>query len=325
VARFCRTRDPLSCHVRGRAGAPTGRAGWAPVAWPVVRTGSATVAELLAHGGWLLDDARARAAANPDTFHLPRDETLARVVPGTQVRVIVQVADQADPVIDGLDPYDADGRPNLVVGHERVWLWVLSLDGPDLDASVLGVLANDPVATHTRLRPGAQLRVPLRQVIDVVLEPRVSMADELSAMAELGFPLRAEAETVAPEDPLRLPTIDPAMADVAAHLGVRPERPYPAPFVRALIGRTVADGVRPLYGGRGRPRPDRGDSGWTIWAGEPDMHAASERDGFDIVPIPEVRARSREVWSFLALPPGWAFVLAPDDTVDLYEDPDLLA
>jgi hypothetical protein len=290
-----------------------------------MRTGANSVEDLLAHGGWLLDDAQARHRANPDTFVLPRAETLAAVVPGTMVRAIFQVLDQADPIIDDLDPYDDEGRPNLVVGHERMWLWVLSLDRPGADAILTGVLTNVPVATHTRLVPGVQVELPLAQVIDVDLAPKVPMGDELAAMAELGFPILPVDEATTPEDRDRLPSLPPSMAEIAEQHGVRPERPYPAPMVRVLLGRTLAPGIRPIYGGRARPQADRGDAGWTIWATHPDMHEASSTDGFDIVPVTEVRDRCPEVWPFLALPPGWAFVLAPDGTIDVYEEPELLA
>lgn len=289
-----------------------------------MRTGAASIDELLAHGGWAIDDAAARAAANPGRFLLPRPETLARIEPGMQIAAIFLVLDQADPVVDGIEPWGADGRPRLVVGHERLWLWVRAVGGTGDDASVIGVIADDPIATHTRLRAGAQVRVSLGRIVDVVLEPPVPMDEELDAMQQLGHPLIALEETVRPEDPTRPPTIDPSMAALAVHHGVRPERPYPAPVVRAMLGRTAVHGARPIFGGRARPNPERGDSGWTIWAGSPDLHEAVDRDGLDIVGIPEIRSRCRDAWPFLALPPGWAFSISPDDQVTVLEDPALL-
>lgn len=288
-----------------------------------MRTGAVTVDELLARGGWAIDDARARAAANPATFALPRPETIAALRPGMQIAAIFLLCDQADPVIDGVAPWDGD-RPVLVVGHERLWLWVRAIDGSGPDASVIGVVANDPIATHSRLRAGAQVRVPTADIVDVAVEPPVTMADELAAMAELGYPMLTLEETREPENPTRWPTIEPAMTAVALHHGVRPERPYPAPVVRARLGRTVVPGARPLFGGRRRPDPERGDSGWTIWAGPADLHLATEIHGFDAVSIPEIRERCTEVWPFLALPPGWTFSLDPDDRLRIAEDPDLI-
>lgn len=289
-----------------------------------MRTGAATVDDLLTTGGWAIDDARTRAAANPTRFLLPRPETLAAVAPGMQIAAIFMVLDQADPVIDGVDPWSDEGLPNLVVGHERLWLWVRAVGGRGENASVLGVIADDPIATHTRLRAGAQVRVPVHDIVDVAVRPPVDMDEELTAMQELGHPLAGPEETLLPEDPTRSPSIDPAMAEVARHHGIRPERPYPAPVVRAMLGRTARTGSRPLYGGRSRPNPERGDSGWTIWSGDPDQHTASEADGFDIVTIPEIRDRCRDAWPFLALPPGWSFSLDPADRLTVVEAPELL-
>lgn len=289
-----------------------------------MRTGALTVDELLPRGGWAIDDARARAAANPTSFILPRDETLTRIEPGMQVAAIVMVCDQADPVVDGVEPWAEDGRPNLVVGHERLWFWVRAIGGSGADASVLGVLADDPIATHTRLVAGAQVRIPLEQLVDVVTTPSTPMDEELTAMQELGRVLVSPEETSLPEDPTRPPTIDPAMAEIARHHGVRPERPFPAPVVRLMLGRTAVHGARPLYGGRSRPNPERGDCGWTIWSGDPDLHTASEADGFDVVAVTELHDRCRDAWPFLALPPGWTFSIDPDDRLRVAEDPDLL-
>lgn len=284
----------------------------------------ASVEQLLAHGGWALDDAQVRHAANPDSFWLPPADQLSRLVPGTTARLIFEVLDQADPVVDQQDPYDAHGDPNLVVAHERMWVWVDSVSGDGPDADLVGVLMNLPVATHSRLVPGAQVRFRRRDVIDLQLEPPVRMADETAAMTESGFPVLAPDVVEAPEDPRRDPTIAPSQAEVCARYGVRPHRPSPTPFVRCLVGRSVADGVWPVFGVRSRPHPDRSDCGWSIWAVESDMQDVVDADGFEVVPVQEVKTRNRDAWRYLALPPGWAFVLGPDGFEDVYQDPDLL-
>lgn len=280
--------------------------------------------ELIAHGGWRIDDAQARHAASPDTFWLPPADQLSRLAPGASVRIIFQIADQADPVVDGLDPYDAAGRPNLVVAHERMWLWVESVVGGGNEAELVGILMNLPVATHSRLVPGARVRFRPRDVIDLDLDPPMPMRDDLAAMADSGRPvLDLDAATV-PEDPLRDPTIAPSQAEVCARFGVRPERPSPVPFVRGLVGRTVAEGAWPLYGARWPPTPERSDCGWVIWAGHRDMDEALEADGFDAVPVTDLYRRSPIAWRHLALPPGWAFVFEADGSEDVYQDPELL-
>jgi len=54
------------------------------------------------------------------------------------------------------------------------------------------------------------------------------------------------------------------------------------------------------------------------------MQDVVDSDGFEVVPVQEVKARNRDAWRYLALPPGWAFVLGPDGFEDVYQDPDLL-
>src|SRR5690625_663844 len=200
-----------------------------------MRTGAATVDELLANGGWAIDDAQARAAANPLTFQLPQAETLASIRPGMSVAAILLVCDQADPVIDGIDPWGAEATPNLVVGHERLWFWVQAIGGSGSAASVIGVLADDAVATHTRLVAGATVRLPLTDLIDVDRNPPIAMDDAFVSMKAADRPLLDLDDTAAAEDGGRFPTLDPAMTAVVSRFGVRPERPYPAPGVRARL------------------------------------------------------------------------------------------
>lgn len=278
-----------------------------------------TIERLVAHGGWAIDDAQARHAANPDTFWLPDEADLRRLIPGTAARLIFAVLDQADAVRDGLDPYDAAGRPNLVVTHERMWVWV---DNFEHEGHLVGILQNLPTATHTRLVPGARMGFLPRHVIDLDLVPPVRMEDELAAMTEVGFPPLLLGQVTEPEDPGRPPTLPPSQAAMCARVGARPERPWA--FSRCLLGNDVADGARPLYGGRFRPQPDRRDCGWAIWARHPDMEDAADDTGFQVVDVAEVHARSRDAWAYLALPPGWAYVLNPDGSDDVYTDPGLL-
>jgi len=272
------------------------------------------LAGLVAHGGWELDDVQARHRANPDTFWLPPDDELDQLVPGTNARLIFRLLDQADPVRDGLDPYAPTGAPNLVGAHERMWLWVEQVS----DDGLVGVLKNLPVATHTRLVPGARVRFQRHDVIDLDLAVDSSMADELAAMAEIGFPVLDEEVVTAPEDPERRPSIAPSQAEVCQRAGVRPERPWA--FSRCLVGRSVADGVWPIYGMRWVPDPDKGDCGWSLWAVNENMEEAAETDGFDVISVQDVQSHGSDAWRFLALPLGWGFVLGPDGYEDVFED-----
>src|SRR5690242_12208958 len=170
-----------------------------------MRTGAATIDQLMAHGGWLLDDPQVRHEADPETFWLPSADQLAQLVPGTTARLIFQIADQADPVIDRLDPYAADGRPNLVVAHERMWVWVESVTQEPSGTALVGVLQNMPVATHSRLVPGARVRFTLRDVIDLDVDVPVAMEDDLQRLAQHGLPVLDLDLVASPEDPRRDP------------------------------------------------------------------------------------------------------------------------
>lgn len=88
-----------------------------------------------------------------------------------------------------------------------------------------------------------------------------------------------------------------------------------------LLGSGVVPGRFPIYGARTRPNADRGDCGWTIWSGDPDLEKASKVEEFDVVEVRALFDRHRPAWEHLALPPGWAFVLGPDGYEDVYEDP----
>ena len=262
------------------------------------------IAWLMAHGGWELDDVQARHVANPDKFWLPSAEQLAGLVPGTTARLIFTLLDQADPVCNGIDPYRPDGTPALVVSHERMWVWVERLDGDE----IIGVLQNLPVATHTRLVPGARVRFRTTDVIDIDLDPPASMEGEVE-----------ESLTLAPEDPTRAPSIAPSQADVCARAGVPPERPWT--FARLLIDTAVDGDASPVYGYRSPPNRDRRDCGWAVWTGHADFDAAADAHSFEAIEVGQLHGRHFEAWKRLALPPGWGFVIAGDGYEDLFYDP----
>ena len=84
------------------------------------------------------------------------------------------------------------------------------------------------------------------------------------------------------------------------------------------VSRSVRDGVLPLNGLRHPPQGDT--TGWYIWAGgEP----SAEADFFVPLHVAHLQEWCPDVMRFLALPPGYRFLVA-GDTEDVWEDPALL-
>lgn len=87
--------------------------------------------------------------------------------------------------------------------------------------------------------------------------------------------------------------------------------PLPAPGDRkAGVSRSVWNGVRPLNGLR-HP-PDFGTTGWFIWAGDT---LSEEPNFFEPVHVSHLVKIRPEIVPYLALPPGWRFLIA-----GMYED-----
>lgn len=110
-------------------------------------------------------------------------------------------------------------------------------------------------------------------------------------------------------------SITPAQRAVCARLGVTA---VPAPAdLKVGLARNVRTGLLPLHGLRHPPQGDT--TGWYIWAGE-----LSDADDFfepvHVGHLPEIRPA---VLPYLALPPGWRFLVAPDYE-DVWEDESLL-
>jgi hypothetical protein len=76
-------------------------------------------------------------------------------------------------------------------------------------------------------------------------------------------------------------------------------------------------GILPLNGLRIKPEGDT--SGWYIWAGE---ELSKEDDFFKPIHISHLDHYLPEIVKFLALPPGWRFLIA-DDYVDVWLDLEL--
>lgn len=77
-------------------------------------------------------------------------------------------------------------------------------------------------------------------------------------------------------------------------------------------------GEEPLNGLR--LQPEGGTSGWYIWAG---TTLSTKSDFFEPLHHHHLREYAPTSLPFLALPPGWRFLVAPDQ-VDVWFDPALL-
>jgi hypothetical protein len=87
--------------------------------------------------------------------------------------------------------------------------------------------------------------------------------------------------------------------------------PYPAPEASKVgIARDTGLHIVPINGLRHLPEGDT--SGWYIWAG---TELSAEPDFFEPLHVSHLGERCPTVLPYLALPPGWRFLLAPD-----YED-----
>lgn len=101
-------------------------------------------------------------------------------------------------------------------------------------------------------------------------------------------------------------------------------RKYNAPFVESNlsmkvgISLNVRDGILPINGLR---HPIEGDtSGWYIWAGE---EFSEDPNFFVPLHILHIQEWCPIVIKFLALAPGWRFLVTPDYE-DVWEDSNLL-
>lgn len=270
------------------------------------------IADLLARGGWELQDPRPSAAQHPDTFELPTQQDLAALQPGSLVRAIFRTVSIADPVRDDLAPYDEQGRPVLVVMTERMWAIALSSDGQVLEC----VMDNHPFGTHTRLLPNDRVRIPLTHVIATGAPiPDLDRFYEFLAAWE-NDPQNPMVDPSTPVDPLGPPRIRHDQQQVVDRTGT-PAHPS-IPFARVLVSKNVTPELLPLYGQRYEPNPERADCGWVFFSGPPDVGQVAETIGFDIVTLQEAHRRHPNIQPYLAMAPGWAFTLLPGGTDDIY-------
>jgi hypothetical protein len=104
--------------------------------------------------------------------------------------------------------------------------------------------------------------------------------------------------------------------EVCERYGVQP---FPAPADRMLgFARNVRDGLEPTNGLRHPPQGDA--TGWYIWAGE---ELSSDPDFFVPIHVAHLGEWCPQALPYLALPPGWRFLITPGHE-DAWQDPSLL-
>lgn len=84
------------------------------------------------------------------------------------------------------------------------------------------------------------------------------------------------------------------------------------------VAQNVKSGLMPINGLRHPPEGDT--TGWYIWAGE---ELSTDPAFFVPVHVEHLQSWCPQVLKYLALPPGWRFLLA-DEYEDVWYDPSLL-
>ncbi|MCP3882616.1 MAG: hypothetical protein GY701_30100 [Sulfitobacter sp.] len=110
--------------------------------------------------------------------------------------------------------------------------------------------------------------------------------------------------------------VTPEQRSVCDRIGARPVPAYTD--LKVGIARNVRDSVLPLNGLRHQPKGDT--TGWYIWAGE---KLSDDPDFFVPLHVSHLAEWCPEVEKYLALPPGWRFLIAPGYE-DVWEDESLL-
>ena len=94
------------------------------------------------------------------------------------------------------------------------------------------------------------------------------------------------------------------------------------PPVRGSIVRVARDVGMSSWPMNGLRHPGEGNTcGWYLWAGEGEL--SRDADYFQPVHVEHLHERCPQVLPYLALPPGWRFLIAPG-YCDAWDDPDLL-
>ena len=110
--------------------------------------------------------------------------------------------------------------------------------------------------------------------------------------------------------------VTPEQAAVCRRFGAAPDGVSAG--LKVGIARNVRDGLMPLNGLRHRPEGDT--TGWYIWAGE---ELSADPDFFVPLHVEHLGEWCPQVLPYLALPPGWRFLIAPGYE-DVWPDDSLL-
>ena len=270
------------------------------------RDGVSEIENLLRRGGWELVDPAPLAAENPETFEMPSPDDLAALRPGRRVRATFRTATIADPVRDGVDPYDQQGRPVLVPITERMWLIVIGCKGDLLEC----VMNNHPYGTHTRLLPMDRVRIPISHLI-ATTSPVTDYQEFADFLAKWeSDPENPQIDPTTPVDPLGPPRLRSDQQAVVNRTGVPAHPPYS--FAKVLVSKNVTPEAEPMYGARFDPKPERDDCGWVFFTGPTDLNEVSETVGFNVLSLQEAVERHPKILAYLAMAPGWAFTLFHD-------------
>ena len=113
-----------------------------------------------------------------------------------------------------------------------------------------------------------------------------------------------------------LKAVSDEQARVCRQYGVEP---FPTlPDLKVGVARNVRGGLAPLNGLR-HP-PGVGTAGWYLWAG---TELSSQDDFFTPLHARHLKTWCPDVLPYLALPPGWRFLIAPGHE-DVWFDSSLL-
>ena len=111
-------------------------------------------------------------------------------------------------------------------------------------------------------------------------------------------------------------TISAEQLKICEKYGVNPF--HTPPHLKAGVAANVVSDEIPVNGLRHPPEGDT--SGWYLWAGE---ELSSDVDFFQPIHIEHLIEMRPEVVKYLALPPGWRFLIA-GDYGDVWYDKSLL-
>ena len=84
------------------------------------------------------------------------------------------------------------------------------------------------------------------------------------------------------------------------------------------VSKNLSGNIWPVNGLR--HKPENGTSGWYFWAGD----YSEDPDFFEPMHLKHLVTKLPLMERFLALPPGWRFLIGENGHVDIWEDKNLL-